>query len=267
MYSLLESIYNGLVQTTWIEAIAVISGIVSVWYSRKENILVFPTGLLNTTIYIYLSFKGHLLGEASVNLYYTIMSLYGWYLWTRKNQTNQEFILQITNSNTKERIQQFLFFAGVYAIIYFADGSVDQEGIYKDDEFLYAEESSPNILNKGNQNNEVINASSGSGFAVSQDGYVITNNHVIAGAEDILVRVGEKEFKAEVVGADPYMDIAVLKMDTKDKFTTVKFLVVVSFCLLGHLATGVPDETKKTISKKKSEHQTLIISMVVVITS
>jgi nicotinamide mononucleotide transporter len=120
MSSFLESIYNGLVQTTWIEAIAVISGIVSVWYSRKENILVFPTGLLNTTIYIYLSFKGHLLGEASVNLYYTIMSLYGWYLWTRKNQTNQEFILQITNSNTKQRIQQFLFFAGVYAIIYFA---------------------------------------------------------------------------------------------------------------------------------------------------
>ena len=120
MSSVLESIYNGLVQTTWIEAIAVISGIVSVWYSRKENILVFPTGLLNTTIYIYLSFKGHLLGEASVNLYYTIMSLYGWYLWTRKNQTNQELILQITNSNTKERIQQFLFFAGVYAIIYFA---------------------------------------------------------------------------------------------------------------------------------------------------
>ena len=50
MSAVLESIYNGLVQTTWIEAIAVISGIVSVWYSRKENILVFPTGLLNTTI-------------------------------------------------------------------------------------------------------------------------------------------------------------------------------------------------------------------------
>jgi nicotinamide mononucleotide transporter len=120
MSTLLESIYNGLVQTTWIEAIAVISGIVSVWYSRKENILVFPTGLLNTTVYIYLSLKGHLLGEASVNLYYTIMSLYGWYLWTRKDKINQQFILQITNSNTKERIQQFLFFAGVYALIYFA---------------------------------------------------------------------------------------------------------------------------------------------------
>jgi len=120
MSSVLESIYNGLVQTTWVEAIAVISGIVSVWYSRKENILVFPTGLLNTTFYIYLSLKGHLLGEASVNLYYTIMSLYGWYLWTRKNKTNQTLILQITNSHTKERIQQFLFFAGVYTLIYFA---------------------------------------------------------------------------------------------------------------------------------------------------
>ena len=120
MSSVLESIYNGLVNTTWIEAIAVISGIVSVWYSRKENILVFPTGLLNTIIYIYLSVKGHLFGEASVNLYYTIMSLYGWYLWTRKNTSNQSFILQITNSNSKERILQFLFFIGVYAIIYFS---------------------------------------------------------------------------------------------------------------------------------------------------
>ena len=120
MSSVLESIYNGLVNTTWIEAIAVISGIVSVWYSRKENILVFPTGLLNTIIYIYLSVKGHLFGEASVNLYYTIMSLYGWYLWTRKNTSNQSFILQITNSNSKERILQFLFFIGVYVIIYFS---------------------------------------------------------------------------------------------------------------------------------------------------
>jgi len=66
-------------------------------------------------------------------------------------------------------------------------------------------------------------SSLGSGFIIKENGIVITNNHVIAGAEDILVRVGEKEFKAEVVGADPYMDIAVLKMDTKDKFSTVKF--------------------------------------------
>jgi len=73
MSELFQSIYNGLIQTTPLEAVAVIMGIVSVWYSRKENILVYPTGLINTTLYIYLSYKGHLLGEASVNLYYTIM--------------------------------------------------------------------------------------------------------------------------------------------------------------------------------------------------
>ena len=63
----------------------------------------------------------------------------------------------------------------------------------------------------------------GSGFIIKEDGIVITNNHVIANAEDILVRVGEKEYKAKLVGADPYMDIAVLKMETKDKFETVEF--------------------------------------------
>ncbi len=63
----------------------------------------------------------------------------------------------------------------------------------------------------------------GSGFIIRENGIVITNNHVIANAEDILVKVGEKEYKAKLVGADPYMDIAVLKMKTKDKFKTVKF--------------------------------------------
>ncbi len=66
-------------------------------------------------------------------------------------------------------------------------------------------------------------SSLGSGFIIKDNGTVITNNHVIDGAEDILVRVNSKEYKAKVVGADPYMDIAVLKMETKDKFSVVEF--------------------------------------------
>ncbi len=66
-------------------------------------------------------------------------------------------------------------------------------------------------------------SSLGSGFIVKENGMVITNNHVIAGADDILVKVNSKEYKAKVIGADPYMDIAVLKMQTKDKFKTVRF--------------------------------------------
>ena len=74
-----------------------------------------------------------------------------------------------------------------------------------------------------NQPTERKAASLGSGFIIDKNGTVITNNHVINNAEDIVVRVGEKEYKAEIVGADPYMDIAVLKINSKDNFTPVKF--------------------------------------------
>ena len=66
-------------------------------------------------------------------------------------------------------------------------------------------------------------SSLGSGFIIDNKGTVVTNNHVISGADDILVRVGDKEYKAKVIGADPYMDIAVLNMETKDQFKPVSF--------------------------------------------
>ena len=64
----------------------------------------------------------------------------------------------------------------------------------------------------------------GSGFIIDEKGIVVTNNHVIQDAEDIIVRVnGNKEFKAKVIGADPLSDIAVLQLETKEKFIPVKF--------------------------------------------
>ena len=66
-------------------------------------------------------------------------------------------------------------------------------------------------------------SSLGSGFIINKNGTVITNNHVIQNAEDILVKVGNKEFSAKVIGADPYSDLAVLKMNTSEKFTPVNF--------------------------------------------
>ena len=95
--------------TTWPEYIAVFSGIISVWFSRKENILVYPTGLINTIIYTWLSFNSHLLGEASVNFYYTIMSIYGWILWSKRN-AQQEHLVQISFSDKKWWQWQLLFF-------------------------------------------------------------------------------------------------------------------------------------------------------------
>lgn len=89
------------------------------WFSQKANIWVYPTGIINTVIYVYISIKGHLLGEASVNIFYTIMSVYGWVLWAKKDKKNKAVLL-IKYSNIKEWILHLLFFAVLYAIIYFA---------------------------------------------------------------------------------------------------------------------------------------------------
>ncbi len=106
-------------KTTWYEYLGVFSGIISVWYSRKENVLVYPTGLINTIIYIFISFQGKLLGEATVNLYYTVMSIIGWNMWTKKDN-KKETVLHITKATQKEWIQHLLFFIVFYAAIFFA---------------------------------------------------------------------------------------------------------------------------------------------------
>jgi nicotinamide mononucleotide transporter len=105
--------------TTWLEYTGVFFGIASVWYSRKENILVYPVGLVNTIIYIYISIIGSLPGEASVNLYYTIMSIYGWILWAKKDREHHPVVV-ITYSNQKQWLQQLLFFAAFYIAIFFS---------------------------------------------------------------------------------------------------------------------------------------------------
>ncbi len=106
-------------KTGWLEYIAVFAGIISVWFSKKENIWVYPSGLINTLFYIYLSFKGGLLGEASVNFYYTIMSIYGWIGWSKKDD-NKNIVLQISASNKKEWKEQLIFFSVFYLLIYSA---------------------------------------------------------------------------------------------------------------------------------------------------
>lgn len=108
------------IKTTGVlEYIAVFTGIASVWFSRKENILVYPVGLISTVIYIYLSFKYGLLGEASVNFYYTVMSIYGWIMWSRKNP-DKKTVLHISSSNYKEWTQHMLFFLIFYIAIFYA---------------------------------------------------------------------------------------------------------------------------------------------------
>ena len=113
-----QQFIEGMKATTWLEYIAVFSGIASVFFQRVENIWVFPVGLVNTIIYIWLSVKGHLFGEASVNFYYTVMSIYGWILWTKKD-AQQHHVVHVEFSNAKEWVQQLLFFVFFYVAIFF----------------------------------------------------------------------------------------------------------------------------------------------------
>lgn len=110
---------KGMKETTLPEYIAVFTGIASVWFSRLENIWVYPVGLVSTIIYVYISMKGSLMGEASVNFYYTVMSIYGWILWAKKDR-QQHHILHITTATKKEWIQHLLFFMLFYLLLFFA---------------------------------------------------------------------------------------------------------------------------------------------------
>ena len=91
-----------------LEIIAVGFGFLSVWYSKKENILVFPTGIISTAIFVYILLLFGLLGDMLINAYYFAMSIYGWYVWTRK--VDDTHFIPITETTSKENRQSGILF-------------------------------------------------------------------------------------------------------------------------------------------------------------
>ena len=83
-----------------LELIAVGFGIISVWFAKKNNILVYPTGLVSTLIFVYILLEFQLYGDLIINIYYSIMSFLGWYLWSRtKNGTDEYPISMMTKKD------------------------------------------------------------------------------------------------------------------------------------------------------------------------
>ncbi len=76
-------------------------GIASVLFAKKENILVYPTGLVATIITVYLLYKAGYFGDMMLNFYYSMMSIYGWWNWSRKKQDNSVILISKTNSKEK----------------------------------------------------------------------------------------------------------------------------------------------------------------------
>ena len=99
-----------------LEAIAFVFGIASVVYAKKENILVYPTGLVATIITVYLLYKAGYFGDMMMNFYYSVMSLYGWWNWSRKKE--DKYIVPISRTTMKEKLIGWLLFTLTMVVTY-----------------------------------------------------------------------------------------------------------------------------------------------------
>ena len=116
-----------------LEIIAVVFGFLSVWFSKRENILVYPTGIISTAIFVYILLVYGLLGDMLINAYYFSMSIYGWWIWTRK--VDDTHYIPITKTDSKEKRWSFLLFMGTLIFVtgvYYIFGKFDSWTAYVD---------------------------------------------------------------------------------------------------------------------------------------
>ena len=95
---------------TLLELFAVFMNILSVIYAKRNSVLLYPTGLIGTGIFVYLLFNFSLLGDMIINFYFVIMSIYGWYYWTQKKE--EKFINNVSRVSTNE-----YYFSIILAVI------------------------------------------------------------------------------------------------------------------------------------------------------
>ncbi|MFD2563267.1 nicotinamide riboside transporter PnuC [Aquimarina rubra] len=107
-----------------LEIIAVTFGVASVFFAWFNKIWVYPTGLVSTSIYVYLLLKWSLLGDMMINAYYFIMSIYGWYVWTRK--VDDTHTTPISRTNAKEKIAEIAIFGATLVFVYFVYKAFDK---------------------------------------------------------------------------------------------------------------------------------------------
>ncbi|MBO6535413.1 MAG: nicotinamide mononucleotide transporter [Balneolaceae bacterium] len=114
---LLSAFIEGVYATSTIEWIAVTTGVLSVWFSMKENILVYPFGIVSVLIYVYLAFQYKLYADMGVNGYYFVMSVYGWMYW--KNTDGVRDQIPVTVNNAREWLTTVTLLVGSFGILVF----------------------------------------------------------------------------------------------------------------------------------------------------
>lgn len=121
LQEIFQTFLQNIRDTRWQEWVSTVTQIASVWYARKNNILVYPTGIIGVLLAAYVYFfiaAPPLYADAGLNIYYFLMSVYGWYNWVQK-KNNDEYAFPISWCSRKELLIGFAFFIGFWAIIYF----------------------------------------------------------------------------------------------------------------------------------------------------
>lgn len=117
MHQILSQLYSNILDTTWLEVVAVIFGILSVWFARKENIWVYPTGIVNVLVYVYLCFFAGLYADMAINAFYFVMSVFGWYNWSRRVDNTHH--VPISSLNLKQWFFYIMLIAVAFGAIYY----------------------------------------------------------------------------------------------------------------------------------------------------
>jgi len=104
----LQLLYQNILDSTWMEIVAASFGLLSVWYAKKANIWVYPTGIISVVLYVYICQHAQLYADMGINAYYFIFSVYGWIMWSRKDENKED--LPVTYSTRKTWIISFVIF-------------------------------------------------------------------------------------------------------------------------------------------------------------
>ena len=111
-----------------LEVLAVLLAIVSVLYSKNNNIKVYPTGIISTTVFIYLLYKWQLYGDLLINIYYFVMSIYGWYLWSHPTEEGNE--LKISRTQKRDLWISLMIFVSSTVFVWLVYLGFDRFGVW-----------------------------------------------------------------------------------------------------------------------------------------
>lgn len=144
---LLEPYRDAATYMVVLEFLAAIFGVASVYFAKKENILLYPVGIISTAIYVYLLSQWDLYGDLIINIYYTLMSIYGWYIWNKIDEKSKH--IPITASTKQDKLKAFgiFFFTSIFVIIVYRYYNVmpNNLGFSESMQYFYANMTAGNL--------------------------------------------------------------------------------------------------------------------------